>query len=136
MKGGILKNEPLFKISASWDSPLSPKEVLESLSRAFFVEEVTVDAQTNAVEVKSGSNFLYRMWGEALNGYKNAPVTLLLKVHPADDGSRVEVSAFDTFGFRLTNRLFGGAGKTFKSKLIDLMETASSAVQPRNPGWS
>lgn len=131
-----MKRDPMFEISASWESPLAPEEVLAAVTKAFFVEKVTVDPSAGSVEVRSGSNLQYRLWGETLNGHKNAPVALSLTVQPGVEGSAVEVRAFDTFGFRATNRAFGGADRTFKSKLVELMETASSAVQPRNPGWS
>lgn len=131
-----MKREPIQQVSACWDSPLSSNEVLKAVSEAFTEEKVVVDVPSGTLEVRSGSNFKYRMWGESLNGYKNFPVVLSLTSHSAPEGSIVEVSASDTFGFRLVDHLFLGADVTLRSKLVDLMEVASKAVQPRNPGWS
>jgi hypothetical protein len=131
-----MKREPIQQVSARWDSPLSSHEVLKAVSEAFSKDKVVVDASSGTLEVRSGSNFKYRMWGEALNGYKNFPVALTLKSRSVPEGSIVEVRAFDTFGFRLVDHLFLGADETLRSKLEDLMEVTSKAAQPRNPGWS
>ena len=131
-----MEREPIQQISALWYSPLSSDKALTAVSEAFDREKVTIDASSGTMEVRSGSNFKYRMWGESLNGYKNFPVALVLKARDAPEGPIVDVRAFDTFGFRMTERLFMGADVTLKSKLVDLMEAASKAVTPRNPGWS
>lgn len=131
-----MKRDPIFEISASWESPHAAEDVLEAIGKVFFAEDLSVDVSTGSVEVRSGSNFWYRMMGEMLNSYKNAPVALMLSVRPSDDGSIVDARAFETYGSRATDKTMFGAARTFKLKLVDLMETASSAVRPRNPGWS
>ncbi|WP_152916094.1 hypothetical protein [Arthrobacter sp. RIT-PI-e] len=131
-----MKREPIQQISAHWDTPLSSEEVLTAVSGAFEGEKVTTDASSGIVEVRSGSNFKYRMWGESWNGYKNLPVALALEARDTPEGSTVDVRAFDTFGFRMTDHLFMGADVTLKSKLVHLMEVASSTLKPHNPGWS
>ncbi|MHA7188874.1 hypothetical protein ACX80N_01095 [Arthrobacter sp. MDT2-16] len=130
-----MEREPIQQISALWYSPLSSDKALTAVSEAFDREKASIDASSGTMEVRSGSNFKLDV-GESLNGYKNFPVALVLKARDAPEGPIVDVRAFDTFGFRMTERLFMGADVTLKSKLVDLMEAASKAVTPRNPGWS
>ncbi|GAA4035293.1 hypothetical protein GCM10023063_19640 [Arthrobacter methylotrophus] len=62
-------------------------------------------------------------------GKNNAPVGLILTILPTAGGAEVKASAYDRFGWRLTDKTFFGADETFTSKIDQLIQLARSASE-------
>jgi hypothetical protein len=120
----------MFERTELWSSPLSQDAVLAALSRAFTIDGAKVSQDGEELEVRRGSNWRYRLWGNLVQaGRKNAPVGLTLRVSPTTTGSDIEAHAFDTFGFRIIERAFFGAQETFEQALERLLDIAAVAAK-------
>ena len=122
--------KPMFEKSEHWLSPLSQGEVLAAISAAFASENAKIHRDENSLDIRTGSNWQYRLWGNLLSlGRKNLPVALTISVRAASPGTKINVRAFDTFGFRLTDQAFFGAKETFEDRLNALLKMAAAAAK-------
>lgn len=127
-------SEPLFEMCETWQSSMDVAHVMAAISEAF-KSSGKVQAGGDWVEVHQGSAFHYRIWGELLAG-KSVPVMLRLEVMRSGEGSTIHAHANDTFGTRITNRVFFGAQATFVDAISALMATAErlANVTSKRPG--
>ncbi|WP_284750852.1 MULTISPECIES: hypothetical protein [unclassified Arthrobacter] len=124
------RTKPMFEKTEQWFSPLSPDEVLAAISTAFASEKAKIQQDEDSLEIRTGSNWQYRLWGNLLSlGRKNLPVAITIRVRAAKQGAEIEAHAFDTFGPRLTDQAFFGAQETFEDRLNVLLEMAASAAK-------
>ncbi|MEO5313793.1 hypothetical protein PV772_06640 [Pseudarthrobacter sp. CC12] len=124
------KNKPMFERTERWASSLTASAASDAVSRAFSARNATVDQDGNAVRIRCGSNWQYRLWGNLFPaGRQNIPVALVIEATPAAEGSVIEAHAFDTFGFRLVEKAFFGAKETFEERLEELLAVAAAAAK-------
>lgn len=121
--------KPIFYRSESWHASSGPADLRARILEAFSDKRFAVKMTDDGIEVMTGSKILYKIWGNLIPwGQNNAPVGLTLSVRPAPEGgSEIKASAFDRFGWRLTDKTFFGADETFTSKMDHLMQTARTA---------
>ncbi|MFJ5695961.1 hypothetical protein ACIP9X_19205 [Arthrobacter sp. NPDC093125] len=121
--------KPMFEKTEYWSSPLSPESVFEAISTAFGSEKARIRQDGDLLEVRTGSNWQYRLWGNLFHWSRQAvPVALTVRVRAAGEGTQVDAHAFDTFGFRLTDHAFFGTEKTFADRLDALLSKAATAA--------
>jgi hypothetical protein len=124
------RTKPMFERTEHWLSPLSPEVVLTAISAAFSPEKATIRQDGDFLEIRTGSNWQYRLWGNLFSWSRgNIPVALTVRVRAVKHGSQIEAHAFDTFGVRLTDQAFFGAQETFESRLDGLLRIAASAAE-------
>ncbi|MDQ0239731.1 hypothetical protein J2S94_001811 [Arthrobacter bambusae] len=125
------KPKPMFEKTQHWTSALSRDAALAAITEAFESEGGKINREGDLVQVRTGSNWHYRLWGNLLSlGRDKVPVGIDIRARPAPDGngSEVEAHAFDTFGRRLTDHVFFGAQETFEERLQALMDRATKAT--------
>lgn len=125
---------PIVEVTERWVTTLPAPVALDAIAQAFSDLGNKVDRDGGTVKVRSGSNWTFRMFGNLLSSGKDLPVALDVTAAPLTGGSAVHVYAYDTFGFRVTDRLFFGAKESFETRLEELLTTAASAVQARDRG--
>lgn len=122
--------DPIVQRSETWRTSLSPELVRAKLQNAFGDRRYRVQSTDSELKVETGSRTLYRLWGELIPwGKNNAPVGLMLVILPTASGTEVKASAFDRFGWRLTNKTFFGADETLTSKIDQMIKLARSASE-------
>ncbi|BCW17503.1 hypothetical protein NtRootA9_02110 [Arthrobacter sp. NtRootA9] len=123
------RTKPMFEKTEHWFSPLSPNRALAAISTAFASEKTRIRQDEDSLEIRTGSNWQYRLWGNLFSwSRRNVPVALIVQVRAAEQGTEIEARAFDTFGIRLTDQTFFGAQETFEDRLAELLATAASAA--------
>ncbi|WP_045732378.1 hypothetical protein [Pseudarthrobacter chlorophenolicus] len=128
------RTKPMFEKTDQWLSPLSPGEVLAAVSTAFAPEKAKVRQDGNVLDIRTGSNLQYRLWGNLFSvGRRNLPAAITIRVRAAKQGAEIEAHAFDTFGFRLTDQAFFGARESFEDRLNELLEMVATAAKA-SPG--
>lgn len=124
------QGKPFVEWTERWASPLGPDAALKAAAQIFASDGAGVSQDGNSLEVRRGSNWQYRLWGNLFSvGRKNIPVGLTLTARTAAEGSEIEAHAFDTFGYRITEYLFFGARETFEEHLQSLVNTAAAAME-------
>jgi hypothetical protein len=121
----------MFEKTQHWSSELSREAALAAITEAFASEGGKINREGDLVEVRTGSNWQYRLWGNLLSlGRDKVPVGIDIRARPAPDGngSEVKAHAFDTFGPRLTDHVFFGAQETFEERLQALIDRATRAT--------
>ncbi|MBT2554276.1 hypothetical protein [Arthrobacter sp. ISL-5] len=122
------RTKPTFEKTEHWSSPLSPESVSNAISRAFASEKARIRQNDDLLEVRVGSNWQYRLWGNLFSwSRREVPVALTVRVRAAGEGAHIDAHAFDTFGFRVTDHAFFGADKTFEHRLDVLPHKAAEA---------
>lgn len=125
------KPKPMFEKTQHWTSALPREAALEAITEAFASEGAKINRKGDLIQVRTGSNWQYRLWGNLLSlGRNNVPVGIDIRARSAPDGNgtEVEAHAFDTFGARLTDHVFFGAQETFEEQLQALMDRATKAT--------
>ncbi|KQQ81451.1 hypothetical protein [Arthrobacter sp. Leaf137] len=129
------RTKPMFEKSEQWLSPLSPNQVLTAISTAFASEKARIHQDEDFVDIRTGSNWQYRLWGNLFSWSRtNVPVALTVRIRAAEQGYQIEAHAFDTFGIRLTDYAFFGAQETFEDRLDGLLAMAASAANASREG--
>lgn len=124
------KNKPMFERTESWVSPLPASAASDAVAQAFSDRNAKVVQDGCSVNIRRGSNWQYRLWGNLLSaGRQNVPVALVIEAKPAAEGSVINAHAFDTFGFRLVEKAFFGAKETFEEQLEQLLAVAAGAAK-------
>ncbi|WP_294569817.1 hypothetical protein [uncultured Arthrobacter sp.] len=49
-----MNTEPMLELTAQWETPLCPEEVLAAVAKAFFAEKVAVDESNHESAVRRG----------------------------------------------------------------------------------
>jgi hypothetical protein len=120
----------MFEKTEHWSSPLARQEVLAAIAKAFVSEKAKVLQDGDVIEVRTGSNWQYRLWGNLFSwSRREVPVGASFRVRVAEQGARIDAHAFDTFGFRISDHAFFGAQETFEDRLDFLLRKAADAVQ-------
>jgi hypothetical protein len=123
--------KPKFEKTEHWSSMLSQDAALAAVAEAFASDGGRVNRNGNLLQVRTGSNWQYRLWGNLLSwGRDKVAVGLDIRARPAPEGngSQIEAHAFDTFGLRLSDHAFFGAQETFEGRLQALVDRAVSAT--------
>jgi hypothetical protein len=124
------KTKPMFEKTERWLSPLSPNDVLAAIATAFASEKARVHQDGDFPDIRTGSNWQYRLWGNLFSwSRRNIPVAITVRVQAAARGAQIDAHAFDTFDFRLTDQTFFGAQETFEDRLNELLKIAASAAK-------
>jgi hypothetical protein len=122
--------KPIISRSEYWPACRSPDDVSAEILKAFSGSRYKVRVTGSEVEITTGSKTLYRLWGELIPwGQNNAPVGLELTIRLSSQGSEVEAYAFDRFGWRITDKTFFGAEKTFEAQIDHLIKKAQTASE-------
>ena len=121
------KGKPIVEITEHWRSPLGASAAIEAIAGSFAKSRAKVEIDGGAVRIRAGSNWFYRILGNLLSGEKVLPVALEVTATAIDDGCKLQARAFDTFGWRLTDRTFFGAEQSFMNRLEDLLKSAATA---------
>lgn len=121
------KGKPIVEITEHWRSPLGASAAIEAIAGSFAKSRAKVEIDGGAVRIRAGSNWFYRILGNLLSGEKVLPVALEVTATAIDDGCKLQARAFDTFGWRLTDRTFFGAEQFFRNRLEDLLKSAATA---------
>jgi hypothetical protein len=128
------RTKPMFEKTEQWLSPLSPNQVLAAISTAFASEKATIHQDEDFLDIRTGSNLQYRLWGNLFSwSRRNIRAAITVRVRGAEQGAQIEAHAFDTFGFRLTDQAFFVAKETFEVRLNGLLAMAASAAKA-SPG--
>ncbi|MDJ0460001.1 hypothetical protein PUN71_022590 [Arthrobacter sp. NQ7] len=122
-------SKPMFERTERWATPLSADAALRALSNRFIEAGARVTEIGDGLEIRQGSNWRYRLWGNLFKkGRRSVPVALTLRLFSTKSGTYIEAHAFDTFGFRLAEHAFFGAQETFDDALENMLAMASAAA--------
>ncbi|WP_394252015.1 hypothetical protein [Arthrobacter pityocampae] len=132
MTNDLPAKNPIVEIYEVWNSPLSAPVALDAIARSFSRSSAKVEQAGNAVSIRTGSNWRYRLLGNALSGSTALPVALTVTVTSLRDGSELEAHAYDTFGWRITDETFFGAKESFEQRLRELLTSAAKAAEAVN----
>lgn len=119
----------MVEVMESWRSPLGASAAAEAIAQSFFGSSAKVQQVGDVVRVRTGSNWRYRLLGSSLSGRGAIPVALDVRATSRVEGSTVEAHAYDTLGWRMTDRTFSGAEKVFDKRLAELLTRAAAAVE-------
>lgn len=123
------KRGPRFEVAERWLSPLQPSVAIAAIKVEFDQESTDIDSSNSYIEIRLGSNWRYKLWGNLfLWGRKNIPVKLQISAEATPDGSILLARASDTFGPRITDQTFFGAEQTFTDKFEELLSRAAKAA--------
>ena len=124
----------LYELCEEWTSPLPQSAVLKMLTEAFDGDGARIRREDDRVEVRLGSNWRYRFWGNLFTaGRTSLPVAVEFRTSVTASGTSIAARAFDTFGFRLAGGMYFGAGETFMNRLEDLLGKAAAALGVERP---
>ena len=124
------RTKPLFEKTEHWSSPLTQDEALTAISKAFASDKARIHQDGELLEIRTGSNLQYRLWGNLFSwSRRKIPVALTVRVRAAEHGVHIDAHAFDTFGFRLTDHTFFGARENFEDRLEVLLRQAAAAAE-------
>lgn len=123
------KAKPIVEMTEHWSSPLAETAAIEAIAKAFSDRGVKVDQNEDGVRIRTGSNWRYRLLGNLLANRASIPVALHVTMTPAGEGSTLRAHAFDTFGWRITNRTFFGAKESVQQRLEELLKSAAAAAK-------
>ncbi|KRE60559.1 hypothetical protein ASG92_21675 [Arthrobacter sp. Soil736] len=124
------RTKPMFEKTEHWSSPLSLDEALTAISKAFAADKARIRQDGTFLEIRTGSNLQYRLWGNLFSwSRRKIPVALTVRVRAAEHGVHIDAHAFDTFGIRLTDHAFFGAQETFEDRLDVLLRQAAAAAE-------
>jgi hypothetical protein len=125
-----IRTKPMFEKTEHWSSPLSREEVFTAIAKAFVSERAKVLQDGDVIEVRTGSNWQYRLWGNLFSWSRGqVPVAVSFRVGVAEQGVHIDAHACDTFGIRITDHAFFGAQKTFEERLEFLLRKAAIATE-------
>jgi hypothetical protein len=129
---GLPEKNPIVEIHEVWSSPLSASAALEAIARTFSSSSANVEQTANTVSIRTGSNWRYRLLGNALSGSATLPVALAVTATSLGNGCELDAHAYDTFGWRITDRTFFGAKESLEERLRELLTSAAKAAQAIN----
>jgi hypothetical protein len=134
MTNGLPEKNPIVEIHEVWSSPLSASAALEAIARTFSSSSssANVEQTVNTVSIRTGSNWRYRLLGNALSGSATLPVALAVTATSLGNGCELDAHAYDTFGWRITDRTFFGAKESLEERLRELLTSAAKAAQAIN----
>lgn len=124
-----LRTGPMFEKTEHCSSQLSREATMAAIAKTFASEKARVRQDDELLEVRFGSNWQYRLWGNLFSwSRREVPVAISFRVRAVEQGVHIEAHAYDTFGFRISDQAFFGAQETFEERLDALLHRAASAA--------
>lgn len=131
---GLFSTKPIVEKKEQWTSRRPPQEVLDALAAAFASHGEDVRREKTSVEVRFGSNSVYRTMGNmTAEGRANMPLALTFTASGSGSGTGIAVHARDTYGFRLGSGKSFGVPETFNRRLEELLSYAAGAIGNDRP---
>ncbi len=122
------KCPPIVEITERWATAVPTSVALDAVAQAFSDLGMKVKRSGERVEVRTGSNWRFRVLGNLLSSGKTLPVALDVTAASLSERPGLQAYAFDTFGFRITDQLFFGAKESFEARLEELLTIAAAAA--------
>ena len=107
-------------------TPLSAARARKMLADHFRVLRFSVKDLPNGLEVRAGSDFIFRILG--FLAPRSIPVGLTVQLEKRTGGTIVKARASDRLGRHLSDRMFSGTDKALDGKLAALLNESRTAL--------
>jgi hypothetical protein len=124
--------KPLVEIMEPWHSPLPANAAAAAIAQSFSGSTAKIQHVGDVVRVRKGSNWRYRLRGNSPSRSGALPVALDVGATSTGESSNVQARAYDTLGWRMTDRAFAGAEKVFETRLRELLAKTAIATEAAN----